>query len=183
MRNEMIFAGFGGQGIIMMGVLAAKAAGLYDNMEVAQSQSYGPAARGGACRTDVIISDEPIDYAKCISPQVLVAMSDQAYESYVEELPDQNATIILDDSIVSKRPEACKNLYLVPATDIAEKQLGHKIVTNVVMCGAVAAITGLISKDGIRQAISSSVRPQFVDMNVAAVDVGYEYGLALKNQK
>lgn len=182
MRNEMIFAGFGGQGIITMGVLAAKAAGLHDGKEVAQSQSYGPAARGGACRTDVVISDIKIDYAKAIAPDVLVIMSNPARDKYIKEV-EKDAIIIIDDSIVDDIPEEYTNVYRVPATDIAEKQLGNKIVTNVVMLSAIAAITGRISKEGVAKAIASSVRPQYVKMNLEAVDVGYKYGQnLLKNE-
>ena len=181
MRSEMIFAGFGGQGIIMMGVLAAKAAGIYDGKNVAQSQSYGPAARGGACRTDVIISDDHIDYPRCNAPNVLVAMSNKAYDAYIGENKDPNAIIILDSSLVDRKTDAFSNVFCIPATDIAEKELGHKICTNVVMCSAIAAITGLISKEGIRKAIGTSVRPQFVELNEQAVDVGYSYGLEQLN--
>lgn len=175
MRNEMLLAGFGGQGIVMMGVLAAKAAGLYDGKSVAQSQSYGPAARGGACRSDVIISDEVIDYAKATAPNVLVLMSNQACAKYISEA-SEDSVIIIDSSLVDNVPDGFKHVYSVPATDIAEKELGARITTNVFMLSAVAAITGLISKEGVRQAITSSVRPQFIDVNSAAVDAGYQYG-------
>lgn len=175
MRNEILLAGFGGQGIVMMGVLAAKAAGLYDGKSVAQSQSYGPAARGGACRSDVIISDEEIDYAKATAPNVLVLMSNQASAKYITEA-SEDSVIIIDSSLVDNVPDTYKHVYSVPATDIAEKELGARITTNVFMLSAVAAITGMISKEGVRQAITSSVRPQFIEVNSTAVDAGYAFG-------
>ena len=178
MRKEMLLAGFGGQGIVMMGILAAKAAGLHDGKNVAQSQSYGPAARGGACRSDVIIAEDEISYARATTPDVLVLMSNQACEKYISEA-GEHSTIIIDSSLVNNVPASYQHVYAVPATDIAEKELGARVTTNVFMLSAVAAITGLISKEGVREAIISSVRPQFIEVNEKAVDAGYAYGVSL----
>ena len=92
MRKEVKMAGFGGQGIVLMGVILAEAAGYYEDLEVAQTQSYGPEARGGACRAEVVLSDEIIDYTKTLNPDVFIAMSQPALDRYLPEIDSESCT-------------------------------------------------------------------------------------------
>ncbi|QNB47193.1 2-oxoacid:ferredoxin oxidoreductase subunit gamma [Thermanaerosceptrum fracticalcis] len=178
MRKEIVAAGFGGQGIVFMGIIAATAAGIYDDKEVAQSQSYGPSARGGACRTEVILSDEKIDYGKSIKPDVMVLMSQPAKEKYLGELEDENTILIIDSSLVENVSEKFKNVYKIPATDIAEKELGNVAAANMVILGAVSSITNLISLDGIKSAVRQKLenKQKVLELNLTAIDKGYQYG-------
>src|SRR5450756_1668105 len=129
MRSEIRIAGFGGQGVILSGLIISVAAGLHEGKEVAQTQSYGPEARGGACRTEVVISDEEIDYIKPLDADLLVAMSQPALDRYIGEMDLKRAAILVDSSLVTKVPEGVSKLYRLPATDIAEFKLGKKILS------------------------------------------------------
>ncbi len=181
MRKEIVAAGFGGQGIVFMGIIAATAAGIYDDKEIAQSQSYGPSARGGACRTEVIISDDKIDYGKSIKPDVVVLMSEQAKERYLGELEDVNTILIIDSSLVIQVSEKFKNVYKIPATDIAERELGNISTANMVILGALSSITKFISLDGIKSAVEQKFRnkQKVLELNLIAIDKGYQYGMKI----
>jgi 2-oxoglutarate ferredoxin oxidoreductase subunit gamma len=179
MRREFVATGFGGQGIVLMGVTACIAAGKYDRKNVTQTQSYGPASRGGACRTDVVISDERIDYAKALSPDLLIVMSNQARDKYISDVDPEQGIVIVDSTLVQEMPDKLKRLYRVPATEIAEMQLGQRIVANMVMLGAAAAIGGLFTRQALESAIQESPDPKRVDANLRAVDAGYEFGKSL----
>jgi len=179
MRREFVAAGFGGQGIILMGITACIAAGKYDRKNVTQTQSYGPASRGGACRTDVVISDERVDYAKALSPDVTVIMSNQARDKYIGEVDPEKGIVIVDSTLVQEMPDNLKKLYRVPATEIAEMKLGQRIAANMVMLGAASAIGGLFSKEALENAIRENTNPKYVETNLKAVEVGYDYGRSL----
>jgi len=119
MRQEIRIAGFGGQGIISMGILLAVAAGKYEGKEVAQTQSYGPEARGGACKTEVVLADGEIDYIKALHPDFLVVMSQPALDKYVSGIDPEGATLVVDETLVQNVPANIKKLVKVPATKIA----------------------------------------------------------------
>src|SRR5512146_801071 len=126
MRKEIRIAGFGGQGVILSGLILSIAAGVHENLEVAQTQSYGPESRGGACRAEVVISDEEIDYIKCMDPDALVAMSQPALDTYLRDIDTSRAAVLVDSSLVGKVPDGVAHLYPIPFTDIAELRLGRK---------------------------------------------------------
>jgi 2-oxoglutarate ferredoxin oxidoreductase subunit gamma len=179
MRKEARIAGFGGQGVILSGLILSVAAGIHEGKEVAQSQSYGPESRGGACRAEVVISDEQIDYIKPMDPDVLVAMSQPALDRYIDEMDKERAAVLVDSSLVSKLPEGVAHLYPLPMTDIAEFRLGRKIVANMVMLGALSAITGMVSYDALEEAVKGTVPPKTVELNLKALKEGYEEGKKL----
>jgi 2-oxoglutarate ferredoxin oxidoreductase subunit gamma len=180
MRREIKIAGFGGQGVILSGLILAVAAGVHEDKEVAQTQSYGPESRGGACRAEVVISDEEIDYIKPLDADVLVAMSQPALDRYIGDVDRGRAAVVVDSSLVNSIPEGIANLYSLPLTDIAELKLGRKIVANMVMLGAVAAISDVVSYDALKDAVRSTVPPKTVDLNLAALEEGYQEGQRLK---
>jgi len=179
MRKEARIAGFGGQGVILSGLILSVAAGIHEGKEVAQSQSYGPESRGGACRAEVVISDEEIDYIKPMDPDVLVAMSQPALDRYIGEMNRDRAVVLVDSSLVSKVPEGIKKLYSLPMTDIAEFRLGKKIVANMVMLGALAAITGIVGYEALEAAVRETVPPKTVEQNLVALKEGYQEGARL----
>jgi 2-oxoglutarate ferredoxin oxidoreductase subunit gamma len=175
MRVEVRFAGFGGQGIIKSGIMVAAAACIYSGKHAVQTQSYGPESRGGACKSEVVISDDEIDFPKVTEPDILVAMSQHAYNEYAENIK-KGGTIILDPDMIpnEKKLEDVK-VYRVPATKMAE-ELGRRIVTNVVMLGAFAAITKMIDKEAIKESIRANIPKGTEELNLAAFEKGYEYG-------
>jgi 2-oxoglutarate ferredoxin oxidoreductase subunit gamma len=178
MRVEVRFAGFGGQGIIKSGIIVAAAAAIYGGKNAVQTQSYGPESRGGACKSEVVIAEEEIDFPKVVEPEVLVVMSQHAYNDYAEELKAGGTMILDPDMIPTERSVKNVRIYRVPATKIAEG-LGKRIVANIVMIGAFAAITGLLDKDALRKSIKENIPKGTEELNLNAFEKGLEYGKSL----
>jgi 2-oxoglutarate ferredoxin oxidoreductase subunit gamma len=177
MRKDIRIAGFGGQGIILAGIVIGKAAALHDGIHAVQTQSYGPEARGGASRTEVVVSDEEVDYPKVQNPDIFVAMSHTALMAYLDDLKD-GGILIVDPDLISEEevmPFVQKHnikLYKAPATRTAADEIGLKIVANIVMIGAITRITKVVSEEAARAAIAESVPPGTEEKNLAAYDEG-----------
>jgi 2-oxoglutarate ferredoxin oxidoreductase subunit gamma len=174
-RHEIRFSGFGGQGIITAGYILGKAAALHDRRYVTLIKSYGPESRGGASSAQVIISDEEINYPRITKPEVLVAMSQEAYAKYVEELAGGGLLIIDEDLVELNHPRDDIQVRAIPATRIAESDLGRRIVANIVMLGYAAANTDVVSLEGIREAVLSSIPKGTEELNMQALEKGYSY--------
>ena len=171
MRHEIRFSGLGGQGIITAAVILGRAAALYGGKHVVQTQSYGPEARGGASASAVIISDEPIFYPKVTNPEVYVIMSQEAYNKYGAEAPE-DALMLLDPGYVTSRP-ACP-FYEVAATAEAKKQLGKPVFANVIMLGGLLEATGILTYDALEHAVLDSVPKGTEENNKRALAIGME---------
>jgi len=181
-RFEIRIAGLGGQGIVLAGIIIGTAASIYGGKNATQAQSYGPEARGGACKTEIVIGDEEIDYPKVEQPDIVAVMSQEAYNTYVGEIKE-NGTLLYDsDMILETRPMKNVRIYEVPATRIAE-QLGKKIVANMVMIGAIIAITEIVDNQSIEKAIASNVPRGTEKLNIEAFERGYEYARRLLEEK
>ena len=178
MRVEIRIGGFGGQGIIRTGLILATASCVYGDKNAIQTASYGPESRGGRCRSEVIISDEDIDFPKVEHPDILVVMSQQAYLEYVDDLKENGILIVDPDLVPNQRKNLKANIHEVPATRIAEG-LGKKIVANVVMIGAFAAITNLFEVEQLKESIRRNVPKAFSELNLTAFEKGYEFGKRL----
>lgn len=178
MRKEIRIAGFGGQGVILAGIIVGKAASLFDGINAVQTQSYGPEARGGASKTEVVLSDDEIHYPKVISPDILVAMSHEALLAYVWDLKD-GGTLIIDPDMIDESEigdfvrDHNINLYYARVTKTAMNDIGLKIVANIVMVGAISKITSVISHDAAKEAILQSVPPGTEKKNIQAFEAGY----------
>jgi len=173
MKKEVRICGFGGQGVILSGFIFGKAASVFMDYNAVQSQSYGPEARGGAARSEVIISDEKIGYPRPTSVDFFIAMSQEAFDTYRDDIRDD--TIIVIDPDLVPRHDIGRSVYKVRAQKIAEK-LGNKIVTNIVMVGAATAIFDLLKVDAVRKSVSDSVPKKFIDLNKRAFEKGLEAG-------
>lgn len=166
-------AGFGGQGIVMAGYVLGHA-GVLDGGNALQTQSYGSESRGGACKSDVIISEgEILDLAPS-TLDVLVAMSQPALDKYLPNLKE-DGTLIYDSGLV-KTGNGDMRAFGLPATDIAHNTFGRDVVANVIMLGCLAGLTEAVSRDSLRKAISESVPPKTVDMNLEAFEEGFKRG-------
>jgi len=173
-RFEVRIAGFGGQGVVTAGYVLGQSACLYDGKNATMTQSYGPEARGGACRSEVVVSDEEIDFPKIIEPDVLVAMSQEAYQLYCHDVKSRG-TIIFDEDLVSPYEKKKGIKYFeVPATRIAE-QLGNRIIANVVLLGAITSLTKVVSVEAIKKAVEARW-PKFTELNLKALEKGIELG-------
>ena len=180
MRREVRIAGFGGQGVVTLGTILAVAAGIHENLEVAQSQSYGPEARGGACRSDVVISDEPIDYTKPLALDVFVALSPAAAEKYWSEVQEERTLVMVDKTLVPKTPDHSPPVLAIEATRIAEEELKDRVAANMIMLGAMAAVTGWVSLKALEETLSGRMSAKALDTSKAGLRRGFELGNALK---
>ena len=173
MRYEVRFSGFGGQGIILSAVILGRAAALYDQKFVVQTQVYGPEARGGASMSAVIIDDQPILFPKVRNPDIYVIMSQQGFEKYGRNT-QQNAVMLLDSDLVHDRP-TCRWVG-IPATVAAKKELGREIVANIIMLGALSGATTVVTGEALEKAILDSVPKGTEDLNLKAMRRGLEFG-------
>jgi 2-oxoglutarate ferredoxin oxidoreductase subunit gamma len=181
-RYEFRLSGSGGQGLIFTGMLLGEAAAIYDDKNAVQTQSYGPEARGGASRSEVVLSDEEIDYPKVRRPDTLLAMTQVAYDKYSPGLKD-NGILIIDPFFVKTVKPRGGPVYAVPFTQIALEKAGKKIVANVVAVGAIAAITKQVTLKALQQAVSDRAPKGTEEMNRKALEEGYRAGEeALKSQ-
>jgi len=171
MRKEIRIAGFGGQGVVLVGYILGKALAIYDNYEAVMTQSYGPEARGGASSANIVMSDESIDYPFVLNPDILVALSQEAYNRFRPNLR-RNGLVLIDEGLV--KPQEGDDFYGIPATRMAE-ELGRRVVTNVVMLGFMTALIGLVSRESVEKAIETSIREKLVPLNLKAFATGYEY--------
>jgi len=182
MRIEIRVAGFGGQGIIRAGLMLAMAACLYGDKNAVQTQSYGPESRGGACKSEVVISNEEIDFPKVIRPDVLITMSQEAYNTYVDSVK-RGGVLLLDPDLIPKQKSTPDvRVFKVPATKIAE-ELGKTIVANVVMLGAFISITNLVNAEAVKQSILASIPKGTEKLNLGAFEKGYELGKRLLEEE
>ena len=174
--TEIRVAGFGGQGVILSAMIIGKAASIFQEQYATLTQNFGPEARGSACSAQVIVSNKPVLYPYLTRPDILVVMSQDAYNKFTPELKDNGLLLVEQDLVrVSDLPRGIR-AFSVPATRLAE-QLGKRLVLNIVMVGFFAAVTGLLDPDALRKAVADSVPPGFTDLNLKAFDKGFEYGL------
>ncbi len=155
-RYEVRLSGSGGQGLILAGIILAEAAGIYDGKYVCQSQSYGPEARGGASKSEVIISDEEIDYPKAIKPDVLLAMNQSSCDLYFFDLKP-NGLLIVDSTFVKQTPTT--KVVALPFTSVARKELGKEMVANVVALGSLVFLSGAVSLKSLEAALDGRAQP------------------------
>ena len=178
-RYEIRFSGAGGQGLILAGVIMAEAASIYEGIQAVQSQSYGPEARGGASKSEVIISDGPIDYPKATIVDALLALTQEACDKYSHDLKE-GGVLLIDSDLVTRRPEGNFNVVAFPITNTAKNEVGREIVTNIVALGAMVALTGVVSRESAEKAVLARVPEAFLELNKKAFNIGYEKALAAK---
>lgn len=179
-RYEIRLSGSGGQGLILAGKVLAEAAAIYDNKNATQSQSYGPEARGGASRSEVIISDEDIDYPKAVNIDVLLALTQEACDKYWKDLKE-DGVLLVDSDFVTRIPEGKFKVYKVAITDMAQKKVGRALVANIVALGVITAISEVVSQEAMQSAILARVPKGTEDLNMKAFKVGLEVGHRLKS--
>ena len=177
--TEIRIAGFGGQGVILSAMILGKAASIYENAFATMTQSFGPEARGGACSAQVVISDSPVLYPYVTRPDIIVIMSQEAYNRFAPEIKPGGTLIVESDLVRVSDLAAHPKVYSIPATRFAE-ELGKRMVLNSVMVGFFTAVTKLLSPDAVRKAVADSVPPNFRELNIKAFDKGFDYGQTAK---
>ena len=170
-RTEIRLAGEGGQGMILAGIILAEAAAIYDGKMAVQTQSYGPEARGGASKAEVVISDQEIDYPKAIKPDLLLAMNQKSCDAYFFDLKPAGM-LIVDSTFVSQLPTT--RAIAIPFTRIAREKLGKEIGANIIALGALATLSGAVSLSSLEAAVMSLIASGTEDFNRKALELGIE---------
>ncbi len=170
-RQEIRLAGSGGQGIIMAAIVLAEAAGVHEGKQVSQTQSYGPEARGGTCKAEVVISDAPIDYPKVAKPDFLLAMNQASVNTYFGDLKP-TGLLIVDSTLVSKVPTA--KTVSIPFTKIAREEFGTDLVANMVALGALGWLSKRVSIESLEEALLTRVPPGTEELNLKALRAGVQ---------
>ena len=175
MRYEIRIAGLGGQGVVLLGVVLAKAIASNEKLHVVQTQSYGPESRGGAVRADLVVSREPVDYPKVRKADVLVALSQSAFDAYFENIKE-NGMAVIDSGAVT--PEISRSDIKVKAVDATREaaEFGKIVLANMVMLGALVNVINLTSKDAVICALGEAVPHENLTENVKALEAGMKLG-------
>jgi 2-oxoglutarate ferredoxin oxidoreductase subunit gamma len=175
--TEIRIAGFGGQGVIMCAQVIGRAASIVEHGFATMTQNFGPEARGGACSAQLILSPDPILYPYVVKPDLMVLMSQEAFVKFHRDIKP-GGTLIVEQDLVRVQDVGVPDVkvYGVPATRIAE-HLGKKMVQNIVMTGFFGAISGVLHRDSLCKAVEDSVPAAFAELNRAAFEAGYDYGL------
>ncbi len=170
-RKEIRLSGTGGQGIILGGILLAEAA-ILDGKEVVQTQSYGPEARGGASKAEVIIDEKPILHPKVVIPNYLLIMSQAAADKYASEIADKGL-VIVDGTNVGKIPIQNAQVAYLPLTELAREKIGNTLTTNILAIGALAGAGDLVSYESLEEAVKMRLA-KVADLNIKALRLGWE---------
>lgn len=175
MRKQLRLSGSGGQGVITAAIILAAAA-VDEGKEAVQSQSYGPEARGGASKSEVIIDDVPIYHPHVIVPDLVLAMTQKAADKYYKDL-NPDGLLVLDEQLVPNVPDF-PHVVRIPITKIAVEKVGKPLFANIVALGALVRLTGIVSFDAIKKAVVNRVPPHTVDANMKALELGWEAAAA-----
>lgn len=172
-RYEIRLSGAGGQGMILAGIILAEAVLDEDDLNVTQTQSYGPESRGGASRAEVVISEDVIDYPKVIKPDCLLCLTQEAFDKYGNELKDEGVLIVDERIDTSKADESIKeNILSLPIMKTAIEDVGMRLTANIVVLGVIDKYVKQIESKNLKNAIKERVPKDTVELNVKA----FEYG-------
>ena len=174
-RVRMVFSGSGGQGVITAAIILAEAAVLHEGLNAVQSQSYGAEARGGATRSDVIISDSTIDYPKVIQPNLLVCLTQDAYNKFCEIIRP-GGLLITDTRYVKTHKKVDAQQKEIPIYNNVMEKIGKPIVFNIAMLGTLIGMTEMVSPESIMKVLENRIPSDFIDMNRQALDLGLALG-------
>lgn len=178
-RTEIRLTGAGGQGLILGGIILAEASAIFDGKNAVQTQSYGPEARGGASKAEVIISNEEIDYPKVTSPDILLAMTQEAFKKYAGVIKPE-AIVVLDSTYIDAQAQSAGKVYRIPITQIAKEEVGKSIVANIVAMGVIVELSGVVSKSSLEKAVLARVPKGTEELNKKALEAGFAAAAAAR---
>ncbi len=178
-RYELRLSGSGGQGMMLAALLLCEAIGTDPRLNVIQTKSYGPEARGGACKADIVVSSSEIYYPKPIKLDLLLAMTQESLDKYYPNLKPEGI-LILDETLVSRPPEAVH--FALPFTRLAREEVGNVMVANVISLGAIAAITGIVTHEALTHAVLTRAPKGSEEKNKLALEIGCREGGHLRQQ-
>ena len=176
-KSKLVFTGSGGQGVIMAAIILSEAAVLRENLNAVQTQIYGAAARGGATRTDVVISNTEIFYPKVNQANVLVCLTQESYRKF-SPIIRPGGLLLTDPRYVRIEHTVDAVQLALPMYETVMEKIGKPIVFNICMLGAVAALTGIVRRESLMKILDDRIPGGFLDMNRRALELGFELGSA-----
>jgi len=175
MLRQIRITGFGGQGVITAGYILGRAVTIYDERNAIFTMSYGPEARGSACSSQIVVSEDPILYPFLTQQDILCAMSQEGFDKFIGESPD-GSTVLYDPDLIEMGKVSSKiKLHPISVTKSAEDQFNKRIVANIIMLGHLAAVTGVVSEEAILQAVAAVAPGGTQKLNEQALKIGFEY--------
>jgi len=178
-RLEIRLAGSGGQGLVLAGIILAEAAILFDNKNAVNTQSYGPEARGGASKSEVVIADDLIDYPKCEQVDIMLALNQKSLDKYSADLK-KHSILIVDTDLCPNIPEGEFTVYRIPFTALARDEVGKVFVANIVSLGAIGGLTDCVSRVALERAVLGRVPKGTEDTNRKALAIGFREAAAAR---
>jgi 2-oxoglutarate ferredoxin oxidoreductase subunit gamma len=172
-RTEIRLSGFGGQGVVLAGIVLGRAAAVHEGRNAVLAQSYGPESRGGASCAELVLADGPIDYPHVVAPDLVLVLSQEAYAKYGRSRPARAVLVAEQDLVELDADEQGRRVLRAPFTAMAEG-LGRRLVLNMVALGFLAGATGVVSAEALRAAIEASVPPGTEALNLRAFEAGLE---------
>ena len=172
-RTEILVGGVGGQGVVLSGILLGTAATLFEGKKAVQTQSYSSELRGGSTRAEVIISEEPVTDPQVRKPDILIALAEDALSKYIHRIKPKGLLVIDSDLVKGAKPGDYE-ILAIPATSIADKEMGNIVVANLIILGALLKKTGLLSVEAMEKAIEVSVPKKAIALNLNAFRRGLE---------
>ena len=173
-RTEILIGGVGGQGVILAGILLGTAATLFENKKAVQTQAYSSEQRGGMARAEVILSDEPVTDPQVRRPDILIALAQDAVNRHLKKIK-ASGLLVMDSDLVKEVSPGDFQTLKIPATSLAENELGSIIVANLILLGGLIKKTGLLSVGAMEKAIQANVPPKAKEMNLKAFRRGMEF--------
>jgi 2-oxoglutarate ferredoxin oxidoreductase subunit gamma len=179
-RFEMRLSGSGGQGMVFAGMILAEAIGINDGKNVVQTQSYGPEARGGASRSDVVVSSKEIFYPKPIKLDLLLCLTQESCDTYHQALKE-GGILIVDSGLVTQLPAS--KVHAFPFTQLARDRIGTPMVANIIALGTIASLTKIVSKKGLLETVQRRAPKGTEEKNLKALESGFELARKRKGRK
>jgi 2-oxoglutarate ferredoxin oxidoreductase subunit gamma len=172
-RTEILVGGVGGQGVVLSGILLGTAATLFEGKKAVQTQSYSSELRGGSTRAEVIISEEPVTDPQVRKPDILIALAEDALSKYIHRIKPKGLLVIDSDLVKGAKPGDYE-ILAIPATSIADKEMGNIVVANLIVLGALLKKTNLLSLEAMEKAIEVSVPKKAITLNLNAFRRGLQ---------
>jgi len=173
-RTEILIGGVGGQGVILSGILLGTAATLFDHKKAVQTQAYSSEQRGGMAKAEVILDSDPITDPQVRRPDILIAMAEDAVNRHLNKIRP-SGLLVVDSDLVSGVKAGDYEILEIPATSLAEKEMGNIVFANLILLGGLIKKTGLLSVEAMEKAIEVSVPPKARVLNLKAFRRGLEF--------
>ena len=177
-RTEIRITGFGGQGVILAGIVLGHAVAVHEGKKAVQTQSYGAETRGGVAKAEVVVSDEKIDYPKVISADITITMSQESFDRYGSDTRPGSMLFVDADLVQPGSGSSGGTVYRVPATKIAAEEFKKTLVANMIMLGAVAAVTKVARLESLKMSVGEVAPKASRDLNTRALERGFEWAVA-----